>query len=255
MKHTNLDQSVNLFTDEGTVQRNTLKSQVAEKLMYMISTGLIAADELLPSERNLSETFSVSRETIRGALQILSNRKLIEVTRGARTRVLAGPKVGDDKDFSADLGQLENDLENYDATTVAEARRVVEAAIVRSAAINISISDLQKLVVMMDTQEKVLDDAVAFQISDREFHKLIYNSGGNPLLEKMASNIYSYALEFRNMALKAERATERSLREHRQIYRALEQHDPDAAERAMTGHVDSIFKSSIMMMQAAEIDH
>ena len=71
----------------------------------------------------------------------------------------------------------------------------------------------------------------------------------------MASNIYSYALEFRNMALKAERATERSLREHRQIFRALEQHDPDAAERAMTGHVDSIFKSSIMMLQAIEIDH
>ena len=120
MKHTNLDQSVNLFTDEGTVQRNTLKSQVAEKLMYMISTGLIAADELLPSERNLSETFSVSRETIRGALQILSSRKLIEVTRGARTRVLVGPKAGADKDFGAELGQLENYLENYDATTVAE---------------------------------------------------------------------------------------------------------------------------------------
>jgi DNA-binding FadR family transcriptional regulator len=252
LKHTKLDESVNLFAEEKIVQRNTLKSQVAEKLMYMISTGLITSDDFLPSERNLSETFSVSRETIRGALQILSSKKLIEVARGTRTRILAGPTVVAGKELVANLV---DQLENYDVTTVAEARRVVEAAIVRSAAINISSSDLKKLAAMMDTQEKVLDDAVAFQISDREFHKLIYNSGGNPLLEKMASNIYSYALEFRNMALKAERATERSLREHRQIYRALEQHDPDAAERAMTGHVDSIFKSSIMMMQAAEIDH
>jgi DNA-binding FadR family transcriptional regulator len=252
LKHTKLDESVNLFAEERMVQRNTLKSQVAEKLMYMISTGLIAPDDFLPSERNLSETFSVSRETIRGALQILSSKKLIEVARGTRTRILAGPTVVAGKELVANLV---DQLENYDVTTVAEARRVVEAAIVKSAAINISSSDLKKLAAMMDTQEKVLDDAVAFQISDREFHKLIYNSGGNTLLEKMASNIYSYALEFRNMALKAERATERSLREHRQIYRALEQHDPDAAERAMTGHVDSIFKSSIMMMQAAEIDH
>jgi DNA-binding FadR family transcriptional regulator len=252
LKHTKLDESVNLFAEERMVQRNTLKSQVAEKLMYMISTGLITSDDFLPSERNLSETFSVSRETIRGALQILSSKKLIEVARGTRTRILAGPTVVAGKELDINLV---DQLENYDVTTVAEARRVVEAAIVKSAAINISSSDLKKLAAMMDTQEKVLDDAVAFQISDREFHKLIYNSGGNELLEKMASNIYSYALEFRNMALKAERATERSLREHRQIYRALEQHDPDAAERAMTGHVDSIFKSSILMLQAAETDH
>ena len=145
-------------------------------------------------------------------------------------------------------------LQNYDVPTVVEARRVVEVSILRSAAMNISSADLEKLSVMMETQEKVLDDAVAFQISDREFHNLIYKAGGNELLEKMASNIYSYALEFRNMALKAERATERSLREHQQIFRALEKHDPDAAERAIADHVDSIFKSSLMMRQASESD-
>jgi len=248
LKNIKIDESVNLFAEERGVQRNTLKSQVADKLIYMISTGLISSDDFLPSERNLSEAFSVSRETIRGALQILSADKVIDVARGTRTKILMKSGDGVARDTVPGLDMLQN----YDVTTVVEARRVVEASILRSAALNITNAELDRLSEMMQTQEKVLDDAVAFQISDREFHNLIYKVGGNELLEKMASNIYSYALEHRNMALKAERATERSLREHQQVYRALENHDPDAAEKAITGHVDSIFKSSIMMRQASE---
>jgi len=251
LKNIKLAESVNLFAEEGGVQRSTLKSQVADKLVYMISTGLISSDDFLPSERKLSESFGVSRETIRGALQILSGDKVIEVARGTRTKILMKSGDGTARDSAPGLDKLQN----YDVPTVVEARRVVEVSILRSAAMNISDAELEKLLVMMETQEKVLDDAVAFQISDREFHNLIYKAGGNELLEKMASNIYSYALEFRNMALKAERATERSLREHQQIFRALEKHDPDAAERAITGHVDSIFKSSLMMRQTSEKGH
>lgn len=248
MKKTKSDDPANVFAEEGGVRRRTLKSQVAEKLIYMMSTGLISSGDFLPSERNLSESFGVSRETIRGALQILSAKKVIEVARGARTKILMRPGKESDRALFPDLDKLQS----YDMTTVAEARRVVEASILRSAAMNISNADLERLAVMMEVQEKVLDDAVAFQISDREFHNLIYKAGENELLEKMASNIYAYALDFRNMALKAERATERSLREHRQIFRALEKHDPDAAERAITGHVDSIFKSSIMMLRSGQ---
>jgi len=248
LKNIKLEESVNLIAEERGVQRNTLKSQVADKLVYMISTGLISSDDFLPSERNLSEAFSVSRETIRGALQILSGNKVIEVARGSRTKILM--KSGEEP-VPVSVPGLDM-LQSYDMTTVAEARRVVEASVLRSAAMNISKAGLESLSDMMDTQAKVLDDPVAFQISDREFHNLIYKAGENELLEKIASNIYSYALEYRNMALKAERATERSLREHKQIFRALAKHDPDAAERAITGHVDSIFKSSIMMSKASE---
>lgn len=240
--------SVNLFSDKRGVHRNTLKTQIAEKLAYMISTDLISEGDFLPSERDLSTTFDVSRETVRGALQVLSEKGFIEVAHGSRTKVLKNPnnKVGQD------LFPSIAELQSFDVVTVAEARQVVEASILRSAAINISNGDLDKLATMMDTQAKVLNDTVAFQISDREFHNVIYYSGRNELLAKIAADVYSYALEFRNVALKNELATERSLREHQAIYRALKNHDPDAAERAITAHVDSIFKSTVLMMEKAE---
>ncbi len=252
MKH-NMPSTLTQLAEEHGVQRNTLKSQIAEKLIHMISTGLITKGDTLPSERSLSETYHVSRETIRGAIQILAENQLIETIRGTRTRVV---KVPDDELLSRifpDTASLETlkTLQHFDVVTVAEARKVVEIAILRSAAINITNDALDKLTSLMEHQEKILQDPVAFQISDSEFHKIIYDAGENALLAKMATDVYAYALEFRNVALQEELATERSLREHKSIFRALQNHDADAAERAIISHVDSIFRSTISMLEKA----
>lgn len=225
------------------VRRRTLKSQIADKLASMISSKMINEGDYLPSERDLAKTYDVSRETIRGALQILTEHGFIDVSQGYRTRVVDGAAK------RIESGALFSELQDFDAMTVAETRKVVEIAIFRSAAINIGDKGLEKLASMLELQESVLEDPVAFQISDKEFHTLIYNSARNPLLAKIAADVYSYALEFRTYALQEELSTVRSLREHHQIFRALSNHDPDAAERAITAHVDSIFKSTLLMQK------
>jgi DNA-binding FadR family transcriptional regulator len=230
-----------LVDNSDEVRKRPLKSQIAEKLVSMISNNMISEGDSLPSERDLAKTYGVSRETIRGALKILAEQNFIKIMKGFRTKVVKGA-----------LGRIESDLfssglNDFDAMTVAETRSVVEIAILRSAAINISQESIDKLADMLKVQESLLKDSVAFQISDKEFHTLIYNSGRNGLLAKIAKDVYSYALEFRTVALKEELSTVRSLREHHQIYRALKDHDPDAAERAVKAHVDSIFKSTLIM--------
>jgi len=230
-----------LINNGENVQRRTLKSQIADKLASMISAGMIAEGDFLPSERDLAKTYNVSRDTIRGALQILSNQNFINTNQGFRTKVVKGAARRLESD------EFSSELQNFDAITVAETRTVVEVSILKSAATNITQESLKKLAAMMEVQENILQDPVAFQISDKEFHTLIYNSGRNDLLAKIATDVYSYALEFRTLALKEELSTVRSLREHNQIYRALKTHDPEAAERAISAHVDSIFKSTLMM--------
>ena len=74
------------------VSRLTLKSQIADKLSALIASKMIEEGEALPSERELAKSYDVSRETIRGALGILSERKLItvsqQVRRGRAARLL-----------------------------------------------------------------------------------------------------------------------------------------------------------------------
>jgi len=238
LKSTNL-----LIEDRDAVRKRSLKSQIAEKLITMISNNMIAIGDSLPSERDLAKTYEVSRETIRGSLKILSEKNIIHMEKGFRAKVITGSTQTQQHDY------FSSDLHEFNALTVAETRTVVEVAILRSAAINISDDSICKLAKMLKVQEGLLKDPVAFQISDKEFHTLIYNAGRNELLAQIAKDVYSYALEYRNVALKEELSTVRSLREHQQIYRALISHDPDAAERAITAHVDSIFKSTLMMQK------
>ena len=234
-----------LFARDENFRKVTLKDRLADKLAHMISAGLIAEGDNLPSERDLSEMFDVSRETVRGALQILADLKYIEVSHGSRTKALRVDKHADVNSLHAGVLQVQN----YDAATVAETREVIETAILRSAAINISPSDLQRLESLINAQEKMLNDTVAFHISDREFHNIIYEAGGNSLLAKMAGDVYSYALESRHAAMQEENAIQRSVNEHKALFRALAAHDPDAAERAVRGHLDSIQKSTLRALE------
>ena len=231
--------TAHIFVEKSAMKRRTLKDQLAEKIVNMISAGLICKGDDLPSERDLANTLNVSRETVRGAIQILAEKGIVEVSQGARTRVAKSENM---QDWQSSPGL---ELCEYDISTVSETRRVVEIAILRSAAINISKQDLERLTSLANAQEGMLGDPVAFHISDREFHGIIYEAGGNPLLAKIAADVYSYALDARHIAMKQNNAIERSVREHQAIVRALEQHDPDAAERAVCGHLDSIYKTTV----------
>lgn len=233
--------TTSVFADNTNIRRQTLKHQLADKLAYMMSAGLIRGGDYLPSERELAKTLDVSRETVRGAIQLLASKGMVEVAHGARTKVITS-NLGNWKE-SSDI-----DIKDFDITTVTETRQVVEVAILRSAAINITKKELDRMASLIEAQEKMFSDPVGFHISDREFHSLIYAAGRNDLLAKIASDVYAYALDARHTAMEQEGAIERSVREHLAIHRALEQHDADAAERSVVGHLDSIYKSTIQVL-------
>lgn len=62
--------------------------QLSEILKTEISSGVYSPDKFLPSERMLCNTYSVSRATVRQAVQILKEQGLIEKLRGVGTRIL-----------------------------------------------------------------------------------------------------------------------------------------------------------------------
>jgi GntR family transcriptional regulator len=64
-----------------------LYRQVADGLKTLIESGALAPDEQLPSERELAEVSGASRVTIRMALSLLAERKLVSRRRGSGTYV------------------------------------------------------------------------------------------------------------------------------------------------------------------------
>lgn len=227
-----------------SISKQTIKEQICDKLSYMICSGLLRVNDELPSERELAATFNVSRETVRGAIQILATRGMVEVSQGARTRVIRA----DGYALHEAVSSL-RDLKGYTPQAVHEARAVVEVAVVRDAAMRISDDTLARLGALLDAQSLMFNDPVSFQISDREFHQLIYESCSNPLLAKIVGDLYAYALDFRRVAMSQPGAVGRSYQDHRRVYTALAAHDPDAAVAAMTGHLRSVYTTTLEAME------
>lgn len=123
-----------------SVMRRTTRELVAEKIAGLIAAGIVRIGDALPSERDLATSFQVSRETVRGGIQILAARGVIEVSQGARTRVI-----------STDLGPMApgvtetRRINEYDIETVHAARMLVEREVVAAAAREIRQDDLNFL--------------------------------------------------------------------------------------------------------------
>ena len=63
--------------------------QLAQKLSERIASGNYAVGELLPTEAELTETYGVSRYTVRQAIQHLRQQGLVSARKGVGTRVEA----------------------------------------------------------------------------------------------------------------------------------------------------------------------
>jgi GntR family transcriptional regulator len=68
-------------------------AQVAAELRDAILDGLYEVDDVLPTEAQLSEEFSISRHTAREALRVLTNEGLIVRRQGSGSRVIASRRL------------------------------------------------------------------------------------------------------------------------------------------------------------------
>lgn len=229
---------------KAVVTKRTVREQIAGKLAAMIRSGLLRVGDELPSERDLSATLEVSRETVRGAVQTLAAVGMLEISQGARTRVARS----DGYVFAATAADG-GKIGHYSADEVFKARKLVEIAVIRAAASRIDMADLERLRRLVDAQGEMTDDPVRFQISDVEFHRLVYRAGGNRLLESFLGDVYDYALDFRRKALLMPGAVAASWRDHQRILKAIAARDPDAAAAAMERHLLRVHRTTLLAMK------
>tara|TARA_R110001599_G_scaffold124684_8_gene297417 strand:+ start:322 stop:1068 length:747 start_codon:yes stop_codon:yes gene_type:complete len=223
----------------GQVSRLSMKDSIADKLATLIGSGVLSIGDELPGERELAAALSVSRETVRGALLILSTRGIVSIIQGARTTV-ASCEVGD---LAVAAARYRN-VAQYGLKDVHEARLLVEARVARAATERIDAQTLDLLRASIEAQQACVSDPVRYLICDREFHTSIYRSCGNALLADMAADLYSYLLDYRRRAVALAGSIAVSIADHRAILAGLEQRDADAVICAFKIHETRIYETT-----------
>jgi DNA-binding FadR family transcriptional regulator len=219
---------------QSAVSKRTMREQITDRIAGMIVSGLLRPGDALPGERELAAQLDVSRETVRGAIQALAARGLIEVAQGARSRVLPaanwiarpGPSV------------------RYTTDEVHAARLALEVAAARAAAVNADDAIRARLRRLVEEQGRALDDPATFHICGTEFHATLQEASGNRLIAALLAEVSGQSSELSHRALAAPGAMRKSWLDHKRVAAAIEAGNADAAAAAMRQHLERIGKAA-----------
>ena len=213
-----------------------LTDEAIEKIKQMIISGRIRPGEKLPREADLAAELGLSRNSLREAVKALSLINVLDVRQGDGTYAtsLAPSLLLEALSFIVAFHRDDTELEFL------EVRRILEPGATALAALRMSDEDKTKLGDILDSVavDSPVEDFVA---ADLEFHKKIAIGSGNSVLASLVDNMSmptARARVWRGMT--EPRAQERTLAEHRAIYQAIVNRDPDLARSWAIAHIAGI---------------
>lgn len=220
------------------IAKTKLSDAVADELENMIRTGELMVGDPLPSERDLMETFAVGRPSIREALAKLARKGLVRIRSGERTLVtrpspdaIIGELSVMSKDFLSQPGGIKyfNQL-----------RKFFETSLVRYAAEFAEPSDLEELEAALELNRTSVGNEDLFKKTDVNFHRVIARIPRNPIFEAISTALADWVVTERPTIDDEADGHEKSVAEHSLIFQAIAAHDVEAAERAMTMHLNFV---------------
>lgn len=207
-----------------------------EHFAKLIKSGDLAEGAALPPEREIVETYGVSRTVVREAVQALANRGLVEAR--PRFRPVVRRPSFDTAFKTVDKVVASLLAEPQGVRDLFETRILVEAALVRQAATEATEEDIRALRDALESNEAAIEDSELFYLTDKAFHEVFFWVGRNPVMMSVHKAYIAWlAPQWSKMPRLPER-NRTNFRSHQAIYDAILMRDPDRAEAALRKHMD-----------------
>lgn len=203
---------------------------VADHLRSEIVSGNIPAGDSLPVERELIETYGVSRPTFREALRILETEGLLEITRGVK----GGAKVlGPSLTLATHAFGMILQAKGTKLVDVQIARSIIEPPAARMVAERQSREDLLVLREALDA-EKAVAGTTEFPFAAMRFHEALIGLSQNNTIDaflQVLHDIHEGAAVMFSKGKSAKASASRTIEQHEQLLAHIENGDGDAAEQ------------------------
>jgi DNA-binding FadR family transcriptional regulator len=217
--------------------------QTAKLLQLIRERGFKPGDKL-PSERDLAAEFGMSRGAVREALIRLDTLRIIESR--PKSGIYLQP-YGAARSIEAMVlfAETNTPLSAAEVAQSVELRSVLESEALRLACLRRTPEDLQRLQAILDQSEAAMASGGTLADLDAEFHKAIVAATHNDVLLRFINVFYLMSRKRRETYFQAGGQSQRSHRQHQQLYRAIETHDAEAGGRILRRHlkgVDAYFR-------------
>jgi len=214
------------------------------KLLQLIRERGFSPGDKLPSERDLAALFGMSRGAVREALIRLDTLRIID------SRPKSGfylQPYGAERSIEAMVLFAETNipLSAAEVAQSVELRSVLESEALRLACLRRTPDDLARLTRILEASAAAIERGETLAELDAEFHKAIVAATQNQVLLRFINVFYLMSRKRREIYFHDAPQSKRSHAQHRQLYRAIEAHDPEQGQRILRRHlkgVDAYFR-------------
>jgi DNA-binding FadR family transcriptional regulator len=223
--------------DFAPIKRRRLSDQVSAQIQVRIASGELRSGDKLPPERELAETFGVSRGAVREALRSLERGGLVSLQAGAR----GGAFIGEgDPSLIGDSFRNLYQLGSVSLDELTEARLWLASTVVRIACARATDADLDRLTANVDEAEELIkvgrfEEKIDVQI---EFHNLLASTTRNAVMAMLMGAVMEVMRDFAHAAGGERHAL--TIKARRRLLDALRKRDADEAVTAMTEHLEDL---------------
>ncbi|MDN3641786.1 FadR/GntR family transcriptional regulator [Lutimonas halocynthiae] len=219
-------------------ENTDVQNKIIYKIKELINYKNLEPGDKLPSERMMSEKFGVTRSNIREAIQKLEFYGLLKSIPQSGTFVA---NIG----VIAMNGMIDDilQLKEADFKSLVETRILLELKTVRLAALRRSEDELKQIKLALKAfADKVLKGEDAVQ-EDLLFHLAIANASGNSTLNTFMLKITPEIItNFERYHVCDEDQAQKGIREHQNIFEAIEKQDPKMAKETMKKHFKALYQ-------------
>jgi len=221
------------------VSSKKLYMQIYNQILSEIQSGSFKIGDKLPAERELCESFGVSRAPVRQALGALELNGIIYSRQGEGVFV---------KNIEVVSGNVQSPdfFKSISPEDIVEVRMNIEPLIVKFAAQRATDEDIEDLKATINKMEEETKSGVYVPETDEKFHYSIAKASHNDLLINIMETIINAMKEQEIWKLIRDRTVTRpdyrdvNFKEHERLIQAIEEHNEKLAVESMNNHMQNL---------------
>lgn len=229
------------------LQRTRAFEDIILQIERAIGSGELGPGDRLPSERELAETFGVSRSSVREALRALEMFGVVVARRGT------GADAGSIVAASAEAGlvsalRMHSALLRIPTSDLVEVRILIEGHAARAVAEREDPEKTAPLRALVEQMHETHSPDEFYDL-DTSFHVALGSISGNALLpvlmEALRGSMAREMLAGYGRLADWEAVRLQLIEEHQQIMDAIDGGDPDAVEQMVRQHIARFYRTAI----------
>lgn len=217
------------------VEKKRAYEDIVEQIRSLIEDGKLKSGDHLPSERELTETFKVSRTTVREAIRTLESMKLVQSRHGNGTYILASSEEALVQPLAAALFNGKDDI-----IDIFYIRKIIEPYVARMAAENASPEEIEEMEKILQKQADLIEREENTVAADSAFHSAVARTAKNRVMERLLLAIVDLLKQTREEYLIDDERAKKSLQGHQKVLESIKSRDCVVAQKSMLMHLEDI---------------